>query len=232
MRSDSVANQLKNLMGNKRLTDNELRNIGFLHTDRRRGIFLFGFSVLRELQRKYPKDVTLLERLANVSEQLNFNDEALIYRRKLVELDSTNPNFLEKYAWLKYTIELRHTSMLTPLDTKESEVLLHKSIKLVADTVDHYRLRLANLFYGTQQYAKAMDQYARTIQIRAKYGGDPNIFDDALFQKLALCCNRLGKNDRAFGFALQAVNINPRNEEARALIYEMWTKGTKKAKLK
>jgi tetratricopeptide (TPR) repeat protein len=122
--------------------------------------------------------------------------------------------------------------MLTPIDTKESEDLLHKSIKLAKDTVDRYRLRLADLFFGTQRFTKAVDQYARTIQIRGKYEGDAGIHDDALFLQFARCLNRMGQNNRAIGYAIQAVNVNPKNEEARDFVYELWTRGMNEVKSK
>jgi tetratricopeptide (TPR) repeat protein len=232
MRYDSVDNQLKKLIENKMLTDEELRNIGFFHTERQSSYFRFGYAVLCELQKKYQKDTPLLERLAKTTEILNLPEEALSYYKKLAELEPTNPIMLEKYAWLKYSIERNRTTMLTPFDTKESEDLLHKSISLAIDTVDRYRLRLADLYYGTQRYAKAADQYERTIQIRNKYEGDLNIRDDAVFLQLARCLDRIGKNDRAIGYAVQAVNINPKNEEAKDLVYELWTKGMNKVKPK
>ena len=118
--------------------------------------------------------------------------------------------------------------MLTSIGAEESENLFQKSIDLAADTVDRYRLRLADLYYGTQRYSKAGYQYARAIQIRGKYVGDLSVRDDVLFLQLARCLNQMGKDDRAIGYALQAININPRNEEARDFLYELWMKGMKK----
>jgi len=232
LRCDSVNNQLKKRMENKLLTDEELRNIGFFHTERQTSNFRFGYAVLDELQKKYQKDIQLLKRLAKTAELLNLSEQALSYYKKLAELEPTNPDMLEKYAWLKYSMERNHTTMLTPIDTKESEDLLHKSISLASDTVDRYHLRLADLYYGTQRYTKAADQYTRIIQIHNKYEGDLNIRNDAIFLQLARCLDQMGENDRAIGYAMQAVNINPKNEEAKDLVYELWTKGMNKAKSK
>jgi tetratricopeptide (TPR) repeat protein len=232
MRCDSIDNQLKNRLENKLLTDEELRNIGFFHTNRRTGNFRFGYAVLRELQKKNQKDVLLLKQLAKTAEILNLSEEALSYYKKLAELEPTNPDMLEKYAWLKYSIEHNRLTMLTPIDTKESEDLLNKSISLTTDTVDRYRLKLAEIYFGTQRYAKAGNQYMRTIQIRNKYEGELNIQDDVIFLQLARCLTQIGKNDRAIGYAVQAAIINPKNEEARDLVYELWTKGMNKAKSK
>jgi spermidine synthase len=221
---DSVSLEIEKLMLNGQLKNEELRNIGFYHTNQGTGSIQFGYPVLESLQKKIPSDIELLERLAGLSEHLNLNQEALIYRKMLTKLAPNNPNVLAAYAWLKFRLEHRNATILSPVDTKESETLLFKSISLVADTVDRYRVRLADLYFGTQQFQKAMDQYARTIQIREKYSRDPIISDDALFLNLGKCLNRLGKNDKAFGYLLQAININPRNEEARDLFYEIWIK--------
>jgi spermidine synthase len=226
MRCDSVALQLKKRMENKQVTDEELRNIGFFHTYLNHGNILFGFSVLRDLQMRHPKDIKLLERLTSVAERLNFYEEALMYRKILVELQPTEPKSLEKYAWLKYNLERQRSTILSPIDMKESEDMLYKSIKLVDDTIDLYRFRLGDIYYGTQRFLKATDQYARTIQIRGTYRNDPTIQDDMVFLQLARCFNQLDKNDRAFGYAMQAVNSNPRNIEARDLVYEIWMKGS------
>ena len=232
MRCDSVELQLKKRMENKQLTDEELRNIGFYHTERQSSNFRFGYAVLRELQKKYQRDVPLLKQIAKTAELMNMSEEALFYYRKLSALEPANPDVLEKYAWLKYTSERNRTTILTPIDTKEIEDLLHKCISLATDTVDRYRLKLADLYYGTQRYAHAANQYAHTIQIRSKYTGDLSIRDDAVSLQMARCLNQIGKNDRAIGYALQAININPRNEEARDLFYELWMKGMNKTKSK
>jgi hypothetical protein len=43
--------------------------------------------------------------------------------------------------------------------------------------------------------------------------------------QLARCHSRLNQYNLAFGYAMQAANGNPKNEEARDMIYEIWTKG-------
>jgi tetratricopeptide (TPR) repeat protein len=144
-----------------------------------------------------------------------------------LQLQPNNPDVIAAYGWAKYAMERSKATSLTSMDTKEYEQLLQKSISLVSDTVDRYRARLADLYFGTQRYRKAMDQYARTIQIRGSYQGDPNIQDDILFLQLARCFYQLEQNDKAASYALTAVRINPQNQEAKDLFYEIWTGGTK-----
>jgi predicted membrane-bound spermidine synthase len=232
MRCDSVPLQLKRLMENNQLTNEELRNIGFYHTNRNNGSLFLGFAVLHEIRKKFPKDSMLLERLANVSERLNLDNDALVYRKKLLELESANPNVLAKYGWLKYINDRKLGTVLTPFDMKESENILKKSILLAADTVDIFCLQLADLYYGIQQYAKAIPHYRRVIELHKTRDGDPTIQDDLVLMQLARCHRQIRENDSAFGYAMQAVNGNPKNQEARNLIYEMWTQRTNPTKRK
>jgi spermidine synthase len=232
MHCDSVSLQIKKILDNHRLTTGELRNIGFYHTSRGKGTPWFGFPILQNVQKKSPKDAVLLERLIATAQRLNLDQEPLFYSKQLMDLEPNNPNAVAQYAWLKFLADRRFATVLTSIEIKESETLFKKCITLSSDTVDRFRLGLADMYFGMQQYDKAVDQYARAIQIRAKYIGDRSVQDDILFLKLAKCLNRLGKNDKAFSYALQAVNINPRNEEARDLIYEMWTKAMHSKKKK
>jgi tetratricopeptide (TPR) repeat protein len=91
--------------------------------------------------------------------------------------------------------------------------------------VDRYRLQLANLYYGIQQYAKAIEQYERVIEIHKIRNGDLNIRDDEVLMQIAYSYSRLNRYGKAFSFAIKAVNVNPKNEAARDMVYEIWTKG-------
>ena len=48
---------------------------------------------------------------------------------------------------------------------------------------------------------------------------------DVLLLQLAKCYRRLGDTGRAVGYALQAADLNPRNEEAKDLVYSIWLFG-------
>jgi len=232
MRSDSVGHILRILLNKKLLTDEQLRHIGFFHTEDQQGNLQFGYAVLAELQKKYQKDKSLLARLAETAELLSLTGDALTWYEQLAALDPANPDVLEKYAWLKYSGDRSRKSMLTHIDTRESETLFKKSISLAKDTVDRYRLRLADLYYETQRYADAAEHYLRTIQIRNKYEGAKNIRDDIVFLHLANSLHQIGKDDRAIGYAVQAVNCNPQNQEAKDFVYDLWTRGMNKVKPK
>jgi predicted membrane-bound spermidine synthase/tetratricopeptide (TPR) repeat protein len=231
MRCDTVVVQLQALMRNNKIMDEELRNIGFLHTQPNRNTY-FGYSVLKTLQKKHPKDIALVERLANIAFTLKRNEEAVAYSKMLVELQPDNPKALENYATRKYMWERPLANILTQIDFKISEDMLRKSISLTADTVDIYNLCLADLYYGMQQYVKALEYYNRTMKIREKYQCDPNIQDDVVLYRLAICYSRIGRRDRALGSAFQAVKVNPHNDDAKELFNDLWLRDLNSPKSK
>jgi tetratricopeptide (TPR) repeat protein len=98
--------------------------------------------------------------------------------------------------------------------------------------VDGYNLRLADLYYGMQQYVKAVEYYNRTMIIREKYQCDPNILDDVVLYRLAICYSRIGKRARAVSSAFQAVKVNPHNDEAKDLFNDLWIRGLDSLKSK
>ena len=115
---------------------------------------------------------------------------------------------------------------------KASEDMLRKSIILTADTVDIINLRLAEVYFGMQQYAKAAEYYNHTMKIREKYQVDPNIQDDAILYRLAICYSRIGERDRALNSAFQAVKVNPHNDDAKDLFNDIWKRGLSSSKSK
>jgi spermidine synthase len=203
------------------LSDRELRNIGLFHTTPFRNSTLFGYSILREYLARHPRDIPILERASEVAEQSGLTKSAVELCKAIAELEPENPGAQERYAWAKYVREHMTATTLTPLDTREFERRLNRSIGLAADTVARYRVRLGDIYFGTQQYAKAIAQFERAIQIRYLYGGDPGIRDDALLLQLARCYHFLGDNNRAFGCGWDAIRINPHNEGAKDLLYEI-----------
>jgi tetratricopeptide (TPR) repeat protein len=224
--SNSCSLQINKLMETRRLTDEELRNIGFFHTVGPNSNLIFGYSILCEYLKTHSKDIAVLKKVADIAERLKRNVDALNFYKILMELEPRNPEVLGKYAWLKYISDRATVTTLTSFDTKEYENLLHKSIKLVADTLDLYRVRLADIYFGTQQYAKAKDQFARAIQIRESHAGNSKISYDVLLLRLAHCLYLLNENNRAASYAMAAIQVNPQNEEAKDLVYEIFMGGT------
>ncbi|MGB2867501.1 MAG: fused MFS/spermidine synthase [Bacteroidota bacterium] len=206
-----------------RLNDREWYNIGFFHTALNRGNPVLGSTLLSKYIQRHPRDVAAVRRFAEVSERLGRTEEALRARKTLAELEPDNPRALEEFAWMKYLHDRNAANAFMPMNTEESEKLLRKCVELTKDSVDRFRVRLADIFFGTQQYAKAVDQYARALQIRGDYAPTSSIRQDVLLLQLAKCLRYLGKNGQAVGYAWQAVRANPENEEARTLVYDIWS---------
>jgi spermidine synthase/tetratricopeptide (TPR) repeat protein/MFS family permease len=207
------------------LTDEERLHIGLLHADENRGNPLLGYSMLVDYLRRHPRDVPALEAMAELTERLGRGEEYLAYLERLVELHPNDPVILEKYAWLKYSLDRPVASSFAPYSAEVSERLLKRCVELTADTVDYYRAKLGDLYFGIQQFRPALENYRRALQIRENYDPDKRLRQDGLLLQLAKCYRHLAENGRAISYALQAVALNPKNEEAKNLFYLIWTQG-------
>jgi tetratricopeptide (TPR) repeat protein len=107
----------------------------------------------------------------------------------------------------------------------KSEQLLKRCVELTADTVDFYHIRLGDLYFDIQQFEPAFEHYHKALKLRERYASDRRVHQDVLLLQLAKCYRRLGDPGRAAGYSLQAININPTNEEARDLFYSIWLFG-------
>ncbi len=224
IKSNMVSIQIKKVFDNKQLSDTELFNIGSLHTIPNRGNINFGYSILNQLYQKKPKDKKTLEKLASTSERLRKLEASILFNKKLIELDSSNLSALSRYAWLTHINKRSASSSFAPLDIKESEYLFQKCIKYSTDTIDTYRIQLGHLFYDSQQYKNAMDQYVRALQIREKHNSDPSITTDALFLLVARSNLLINNKSMALNFAFQANRFNPSNQAVKDFIYEILMK--------
>jgi tetratricopeptide (TPR) repeat protein len=205
------------------LTDDELLEIGTLHSTGQRGYPPLGYAVLFDYCKNNPRDHTALDRLADVADLIGHDEESLQYRGALAGKKPERVEFLEKYAWQKFSRERKSANAFVRFDADESIRLLKKCTVLCADTVDRYRVRLGDIYFSTQEYKQAVAQYARALQIRESHEPDPRISQDALLVQFARSLYHLGIRDRAAGYALQATWINPNNQDARDLIYSIWT---------
>ena len=222
MNFDSSIVALRTSAWRKSLTDDDLCRIGMLHMEPNRGNPLFGYSVVRDYLSRHPNDTAALRAMVNGAERLKRVEDAMEYLEELVKLKPRDPEMLSRSAWMRYSYERTRANSITGFDTREYEDLLRRSVRLVQDTVDRYRVLLGDLYYGTQRYALAQDQYARGIQIRETHAPDPTMREDALFLQLARCLVQTGHRDQAIGYALQAANLNRNNREAVDLVYTLW----------
>lgn len=212
------------------LTDQERWNIGLLHSQTERGLLSLAYTMMKEHYQRHPNDPVALRQLAYLTERMNRHQESLQYMKLLTERLPKDPQALEQYAWKKFSLERANASGLGAFDHAESEKLLRRAIQLSADTVDRYRVRLADLYFQIQQYDSAAVQYERALEIRSKHAADPGIRDDALLLQLAHSCYQIGQGSKAIFYAVQASSVNPHNEQARDLAYEIWFKRTNQPK--
>lgn len=216
---------LDQLVKKRPLTDMERLNIGLLHAEQGRGNIPVGFSVLSGYLDSYPKDERALTGMAALTERMGRREEHIRFLERTVALAPNDPVLLEQYAWEKFSRDRNVATPYGPFDASESERLLKRCIELTADTVNFYRVRLADLYFGIQQYQLAFENYRSALRLAERYATDRRIHQDVLLLQLAKCLRRLGNPSRAAGYALQAINANPANEEARDVFYSIWLFG-------
>lgn len=230
LKSKDVNIFLVKYLEKRKISDQELRNIGFYHTEPNVGNYDFGYAILKNINLQNQKDSILLKRLITVAENLNLPEKALSYSKMLVDLFPKDAAALEKYAWLKYMLERKNNTIIKPLDIKEYELIFQKCIALASDTVDRFHLRLADIYFDVQEYAKAKDHYIKVLDLGQKYTYDPNIRDDMIFLQIGRCFVNMNQADRAINYLLQAININPKNETAKDLIFSIMMSKSKQQK--
>ena len=216
---------LDQLVKKRPLTDVERLNIGLLHAEQGRGNIPVGFSVLSGYLDSHPKDERALAGMAALTDRMGRREEHIRFLERTVALSPNAPVLLEQYAWKKFSRDRSVASPFGPFDASASEKLLKRCIELTADTVDFYRVRLADLYFGIQEYHLAFENYRSALRLRERYVPDGRIPQDVLLLQLAKCYRRLGQPGEAIGYALQAINANPTNEEARDVLYSVWLFG-------
>ncbi len=210
----------------QQLSDSDMRTLGTFHAGQRRGHPFLGYFLLSDYVRRHRADSEVLETLVDLTGRIGKEAERIGYLRMLADLAPRDAQAQVDYGWARFEWQRSSGSVLDGGTTEESESRIRQAIRLAADTVDTYRVRLADLFFATGRYGLAMDQYARAIQLRESYSRDPYIASDKLFTRLAQCLYETGDRTRALGYALQAANMNPANDEARTLIATLWSEGT------
>ncbi|MCI0706373.1 MAG: fused MFS/spermidine synthase [Ignavibacteriae bacterium] len=204
------------------LPDSVMMNIGKLHLAVRRGNPVLGYSMLRRYYENNPRDITALQLLVGAADRFNRDEEALRYVQKIAEMKPKDPVALSAYAWRKYLSARRVASSLESFDFSKERKVLEQCIELAADTVDDFQLKLAEMFFRAQEYEEAIPHYIRAIKIRETHRPRSDMRDDQLRLRLAQSYRHLGNNQRALQFGVQATLLNPRNEAARELVYQIW----------
>lgn len=216
---------LDQLVAKRPLTDGERLNIGMLHAEPNKGNLAIAYSMLVDFLSEHPKDTRALALLSSLCERMGRPEERIRYLERLIALAPSDPTFLEQLAWSEYLAQRNVATAFTSFDVSHAEKLLKRCVELCSDTVDYYRVRMADLYFGIQQYQLAFDNYRKALEIRERFLPDSRVRQDVLLLQLAKCYRRLGDLGQAVGYALQAANLNPKNEEAKDLVYSIWLFG-------
>ena len=216
---------LDQMLKKRPLTDEERLHIGLLHSDPGRGNFSVGYSLLKSYLDAHPKDGRALIAFASLNERLGRREEQLQILRRAIQVTPNDPALLEQVAWVEYSAGRNLATAFAAFDASVPVSLLKRCIEISADTVDFYRVRMGDLYFGMQQYQLAFDNYRKALQIRERYTPDRRVRQDVLLLQLAKCYRHLGDTGRAVGYALQAEMLNPKNEEAKDLVYTIWLFG-------
>jgi tetratricopeptide (TPR) repeat protein len=196
----------------------DLRKVARLHAMPGHGNYAFAYSLARRIHQVNPKDSAALHLIADVSERMGKQDEALQHRRTIAAREPDNPASIARYAWMVFSRERPYASRFAREEWPETEALLRRAIELSLDTVDMYRFRLGSYYYETQRYAEAADSYRRALEIRQDRQGDPAVSQDGLLLNLARALERLGEPTQAVAYAAQAALQNPANRQALEMV--------------
>jgi spermidine synthase len=216
---------LDQLMKKRAMTEAERLNIGLLHATVNRGSGPLGYAMLSDYLKTRPKDVHALTTMASLVSRMGRVEEQIGILERAAEAAPNDPVILEQYAWAKFTDERSLATSQSSFDASVSERLLERCVKLTGDTAEYYRVRLGDLNFGIQNYRDALDNYRHALQLTEMHSPDRRVQQDVLLLQMARCFRHLGDPGRAIGYALQATNANPRNEEARELIWSIWLVG-------
>jgi len=199
-------------------TADDIRTVARLHAMPGHGNYAFAYSLGRRIHRENPGDSAALHLIADITERMGKQEEALEYRRLIAAREPNNPASIARYGWMRFLQERPYASRFARQNWEETETLLRKAIRLSGDTVDTYRSRLGNYYYETERYTEAAENYRRALEIRQDLPGDPAISQDGLLLNLARTFDRLGERTQAMAYAAQAALLNPGNAQALDLV--------------
>ncbi len=199
----------------------ERLNVAFLHSISDRGNLQLAYSFLNEHQQNHPNEIPILSKLADVSEQLGQTETSKEYLHRLSLEAPNDVRTLERYAWLLYSTERIKASPEERFNIDEPVRLLQRCITLAGDTLDRVRIRLGDVYFGSQQFHEAAQQYLRALELRSAYRGDASIPYDVLFMKLAHSLYNNGEQAKALEFAAQASLWNDDSEEIKDFMYNI-----------
>lgn len=222
-RTNIISDDLFLSMFNKKfpLSTRDKFTIALTHSNPERGDRSIAYSLFKELRKEYPKDELILHRLATLAAEMGMNTESESYYEQLVRLRPDDPYILSDYAWRKFMNARQVSSYLQHAGFSDSEKLFRRSIELSKDTIDLFHIRLGDLYFSIQEYAKAAEEYDRALSIRES---GPSISTEPLVE-LMLKTSRSyyfhGNLPKALEFAIYAAVEEPTSEDIKDYMYKV-----------
>jgi len=203
------------------LTSEDAFNIAVVNSDVERGEPNMAYSIMRKLHEQFPRDQNILMYLASLAGSVGRVEESKEYYAQLVQKMPNNPTALVQYAWLKFSSDRPVSSYLHSVSFEECERLMMKAIMLTNDTVDVYRIRLGDMQFALQQFAKAAENYRRALEIRQQFDYIENESLAELLMKLSKSLYFDGNLPKALEYAAHASLQNPESEEIKDYMYKI-----------
>lgn len=196
------------------LTEHEQLNVGTYHALTGRGNNLFGLSLLKEYHRKHPDDAVVLDRLARATERLGRHEESLGYLRALYHERPADHSVIGRYAWKSFDVNRAQLNPFLKNSPDEYISMLNRARMMAEDTVDTYPARIGDIYYYIDDYETAYKYYSQSLDIRARFGSGGGVREDLLFLQMARSLYQLERYQEAYGYVIQAIMANYRNQNA------------------
>lgn len=221
--SDLIFNSYR---ARRTLHSREVLQIGEYHARPGMGSLSLGRYCIAEYCAQVPSDTEGRRSLARVCEALGRHEEALAHYKEILLVNPDDIDALEHVASITHSTEMLTSSTLLPRENLASLAPINRCIELSADTVDRFRTIRGDIHFSAGRYADALTDYQRSLVVRSQYPSNLSPPVDRLLLQLARTCIRLGQNDKALGYLIQASIANPRNKRARELLVDLYMKGT------
>ncbi len=218
---------LKKYIALNGLTDIERLNIAALHSMNNRGSLPLSYAFLRDFYDEHPDRIDILEQIADIAEQLDRKEESYNISASILQKKPDDPFAVEKFGWLNYLREKPVATTFTKSRLGTSLQAMLKCIELVQDTVDRYRSKLGDIYFGMGDYENALENYKRCLDIRQNYTRDPGLRIDLVLLHCAKAAHNLDKDDVAMGYIVKSYMVNRNNPELLNLSNTIFMKKAK-----
>lgn len=213
---------LSSYIKSRPLTTEDRFKIALVQSDADRGEPKMAYSLLSSLHEELPNDQEVMIRLSVLAGQLGKDSERIGLLKELYRLRPNDPSVISQYAWFLFAKERGEATYLQPKSVSESEKMMQRCIELTKDTVDVYHIRLADMYYATQQFSKAVTHYSRVLALRERFGyaTQSEATADILYN-LSRSYYHLGNLGKALEYGAHASIESPDSEEIKDYIYKI-----------